>query len=243
MIIAHRGASKDAPENTIPAFSLAWEQGADGIECDIHLARDGNIVCIHDRDTERVSNHKLIVRESGMSELRALDVGSNHSIEFKGTVIPTLREVLATVPDEKSIYIEIKCGDEIIPELFQELKNSGIRKQQVRFISFNKNVLYKIKAVDSEYKVSWLCAFNKDKSGQINPSLEEVLETLEFIQADALSSDSAIPESFVKVLHEKSYEWHVWTIDDPETAKEMKALGAESITTNMPGHMRQCLIG
>ena len=80
MIVAHRGASRDAPENTIPAFKLAWEQGADAIEGDFHLTKDGNIVCIHDGNTENVSNTNLVVRESTLAELRKLDVGAHHLI-------------------------------------------------------------------------------------------------------------------------------------------------------------------
>ena len=75
-LVAHRGASADAPENTIPAFQLAWEQGADAIEGDFHLTADGHIVCIHDEDTQKVAGKKLIVPESTLADLRKLDVGA-----------------------------------------------------------------------------------------------------------------------------------------------------------------------
>jgi glycerophosphoryl diester phosphodiesterase len=75
-IVAHRGASADAPENTLPAFELAWKQGADAIEGDFHLTRDGKIVCIHDYDTQRVSGSKRVVKDSTLDELRALDAGA-----------------------------------------------------------------------------------------------------------------------------------------------------------------------
>ena len=64
LIVAHRGASRDAPSNTIPAFQLAWKQGADAIEGDFHLSKDGEIVCFHDADTKRVAGTQLVVRQS-----------------------------------------------------------------------------------------------------------------------------------------------------------------------------------
>ena len=70
LIVAHRGASRDAPENTLPAFELAWAQGADAIEGDFHQTKDGQIVCIHDKDTEKVSGKRLVVRKSLLRDLR-----------------------------------------------------------------------------------------------------------------------------------------------------------------------------
>ena len=75
LVVAHRGASRDAPENTLAAFKLAWEQGADAIEGDFLLTKDNKIVCIHDKSTGRLADRKLIVKESTLSQLRELDVG------------------------------------------------------------------------------------------------------------------------------------------------------------------------
>ena len=117
MIVAHRGASKQAPENTIPAFKLAWEQGTDAIEGDFQLTKDGAIVCIHDKDTKRVAGVKKIVEDTTLEELRKLDVGAWFGENWRGTVIPLISEVLAAIPDGKKIYIEIKSGPEILPKL------------------------------------------------------------------------------------------------------------------------------
>jgi glycerophosphoryl diester phosphodiesterase len=233
-IVAHRGASKDAPENTLPAFKLAWEQGADAIEGDFHLTKDGCIVCIHDDNTKKVSNENLVVRQVTLAELRRLDVGENHGKAFKGTVIPTLAEVFSTVPDKKKIYIEIKCGVEIITPLFKHIKVSELNKEQIVIISFNKEVIKAFKEIAPQYSAYWLCSFKKNRIGGVSPSLKSTLDTLKSIQADGLSSNYAIPESFVQVIEEQGFEWHVWTVDDSKTARRMKALGAKSITTNFP---------
>ena len=239
MIVAHRGASRDAPENTIQAFRLAWRQGADAIEADCRLTRDDQIVCIHDVNTRRVSNTNLVVRESSFAELRALDVGAHRGAAFKGIVIPTIAEVFSTIPDQKIIYIEIKCGPEIIPALLEEIKKSGLKSAQIVVISLNSKVLQELKAKAPQYRVFWLCEFKKRIAGAIGPTLETVLKTLALIRADGLSSNSAIPEPFIEAIEKQGYEWHVWTVDDLKTATRMKALGAKSITSNAPGYIKR----
>lgn len=243
MIVAHRGASRDAPENTIPAFKLAWEQGADAIEGDFHLTGDGHIVCIHDGDTKRVSGKNLSIRKSTLEELRNLDAGAYHGKEYSGTVIPTIADVFLTIPDLKKIYIEIKCGAEIIPRLLEEITESGLKQEQIVVISFNRELIHAVKLGAPEFKALWLSVIEKDESGKITPSLETVLETLGQIKAAGFSSSKdIINEPFVKGIMEKGYEYHVWTVDDPETARRFKKWGAKSITTNVPGYIKKNLV-
>ena len=238
LIVAHRGASRDAPGNTIPAFQLAWEQGADAIEADFHLSKDGEIVCFHDADTERVAGTQLVVRQSTLAELKQLDVGATHGVAFNGTRIPTIAEVFATIPQGKKIFIEVKCGAEIIPTLLTEIDQSGLTQEQIVVISFNKQVIQQLKIKAPQYKASWLCSFNKQETGEITPSLATVLKTLRQIQADGLSSNTAVPASVIEAVSQQGYEWHVWTINDLKTARRMQALGVLSITTDVPGSMR-----
>ena len=238
LIVAHRGASRDAPENTIPAFQLAWEQGADAIEGDFHLSKDGEIVCFHDADTKRVAGTQLVVRQSTLAELKKLDVGASHGAAFKGTRIPTIAEVFATIPQGTKIFIEVKCGAEIIPTLLNEIDQSGLTQEQIVVISFNKQVIQQLKIKAPQYKASWLCSFNKQETGEITPSLATVLKTLRQIQADGLSSNTAVPASVIEAVSQQGYEWHVWTINDLKTARRMQALGVLSITTDVPGTMR-----
>ena len=238
LIVAHRGASRDAPENTIPAFQLAWEQGADAIEGDFHLSKDREIVCFHDADTKRVAGTQLVVRQSTLAELKQLDVGATHGVAFNGTRIPTIAEVFATIPQGKKIFIEVKCGAEIIPTLLNEIDQSGLTQEQIVVISFNKQVIQQLKIKAPQYKASWLCSFNKQETGEITPALATVLKTLKQIQADGLSSNTAVPASVIEAVSQQGYEWHVWTINDLNTARRMQALGVLSITTDVPGSMR-----
>ena len=242
LIVAHRGASHHAPENTLPAFNLAWKQRADAIEGDFRLTRDGHIVCIHDEDTERVSGRKLIVKDSTLAQLRPLDVGTHRGDEYRGTIIPTIAEVFATIPDKKKIYIEIKCGTEVIPRLLDEIKKSEITSDQIVVISFNPQVIQQIKAKSPQIKALWLSGFKKDKLGRTTPSLKTIFDTLKQTQADGFSSSKDIRDSLVTRVIASGYEYHVWTIDDLDTARHFKKLGTKSITTNVPEQIKKHLV-
>ncbi len=113
VIVGHRGASFDAPENTIAAFKLAWEQQADGIEGDFYITKDKQVVCIHDADTKRTAGKKLVVAESTLTELRELEYGKWKDAKFAGEPIPTFEEVLKVVPSGKLFVIELKVGPDI----------------------------------------------------------------------------------------------------------------------------------
>src|SRR5882757_4224835 len=108
LIIAHRGASFEAPENTLAAYRLAWQQNADGAEGDFQLTRDGRIVCIHDLTTGRTADANRVVAQSTFEELRRLDVGMWKHPRFAGERIPTLDEILALLPAGNLFFIEIK---------------------------------------------------------------------------------------------------------------------------------------
>ena len=97
-IVAHRGASYDAPENTVAAMELAFEQGADGVEADFYLSSDGEIVCIHDGDTKRTAGVKHVIVETPFAELRKLDVGAWKNEKYRGEKIPTFAEIAETIP-------------------------------------------------------------------------------------------------------------------------------------------------
>jgi glycerophosphoryl diester phosphodiesterase len=241
-IVAHRGASSDAPENTLPAFQLAWEQGADAIEGDYHLTSDGHIVCIHNKTTGKYTNVDWEVKTRRLKELRTLDVGVYKGEQFAGTRIPLISEVFATVPPGKKIYIEVKCGKEIAPNLLKEIKRSGLSNEQIVIIAFDKEVIREVKAQAPQLKANWLVSFKKDDKGNRTPTLASVLATLSDIQADGLSSNPDLTtETFVAKVRGYGLEYHVWTVDDPELAQQLLDWGTQSITTNVPGAMRSGL--
>lgn len=242
LIIAHRGASAAAPENTLAAFELAWKMGADGIEGDFYLTRDGHIVCIHDAATKRTAGTDLKVAQTDLAALRELDVGAWKAPRFKGQKIPTLDEVLATVPPGKRIYIEIKCGPEIVPPLKAALARSRLKKEQTLLISFNRAVIRRCKVDLPGVKAFWLVGFRRDKAGKPSPALADVLAGLKATGADGLGVGGAtgdLAATLADELKRARKEFHVWTINDAEAARALAECGAASITTDCPDRIRE----
>ena len=243
-IVAHRGASHDAPENTLAAFNLAWEKGADSIEGDFWLTKDEEIVCTHDRRTERVADRNLRIAESTLEELRTLDVGSWKGPDWKGERIPTIGEVFATVPEGKRILIEIKCGPEILGPLEEAIATSGLQAEQMIIISFDADVVAGAKQKLPHLKAFWITDFEiGEKTGKWKPSVDEILATLKRIDADGVDCKAhrVVDRGFVERLREADMELHVWTINDPSTAKRFRDLGVDSITTDRPGWIKEQL--
>jgi len=241
-IVAHRGASFDAPENTLAAIKLAWEQKADASEFDVFLSKDGRIVVSHDPNTKRVAGVDRKVVDQTLAELRKLDVGGWKGAKFAGERMPTLDEMLATVPAGKRVFIEVKCGPEIVPELDRVLKASGLKSAQAAVIAFNADVIAAVKKALPDLKAYWLVTLSPKKARP--RTAEELIKKAKEIGADGLDV-SADPKVLTKEFGAKvkaaGLALSVWTVNDVELARQMVAAGAESITTDRPGWLRQAL--
>lgn len=225
--IAHRGESLDAPENTLAAFHLAWQRNADGIECDIRLTKDGQIVCIHDVDTGRTFDRNLTVAQFTFAELVMLK-------NLSGCGIPLLQDVLAITPSGKRVFIEIKTGTEILLPL-QKIIKDDIVACQLTVICFDAQVLAECKRLMPHVKTCLLTGFEVDAlSGKLHPDAEALIERVASINADGVDiyCDRRIKNDLVKTLHDAGYEVHVWTVDDRETADWFIKVGVDSITSN-----------
>jgi glycerophosphoryl diester phosphodiesterase len=242
-LIAHRGAAHDAPENTLAAFDLAWQQGADGIEGDFQLTKDGEIVCIHDAFTIRTARRARKVATATLAELRQLDVGSWKGEQWRGIRIPSLDEVLATVPEGKKMFIEIKSGPEILPPLKAALAASGLQAGQAIVISFDARVIVETKRLLPQLKALWITDFKTGKKTGVRPSAQEILGTLESIGADGVDcrSHAVVDQAFMQTLRSAQKEVHIWTVDDVPLARRYLQLGADSLTSNRAGWLKQQL--
>lgn len=245
LIVAHRGASHDAPENTMAAFNLAWEQQADGIEGDFYLSSDGYIVCIHDKTTRRTSDKNLPVSKTSFEELRSLDVGSWKDEKWKGEQIPTLEEVLDCVPSGKVIFIELKAGPKIVAPMVKVIKESKLSPKQMVIICFDKKTVVECKKQLPHLKVQWLTSYKKDSKNQWAPTADEVVKTLRSTGADLLGSKAEtkhLNSAFIQRMCKAGYcDFGVWTVNNLKVAKFYKDLGAVAITTNRPGWLREQL--
>jgi len=123
-VIAHRGASQDAPENTLASFRLAKEMGADWMELDTHLTRDGEVVVIHDSELERTTGDKRLVEECDLADLKSLDAGAWKAPRFAGERIPTFAECLDFARNNVGVYVEVKNSADDTALMGQILKES-----------------------------------------------------------------------------------------------------------------------
>ncbi|MGE4285085.1 MAG: glycerophosphodiester phosphodiesterase family protein [Phycisphaerae bacterium] len=238
-IIAHRGASFLAPENTMASVMLAWELGTDAIEIDVYLSGDGRIVTLHDKTTKRTGNADYAVAETDSSTLRTVDVGSFKDEKYAGERIPFLEEVVASIPKGKRLYIEVKCGKDIVPVLKEAVEKSG-KIKQISVISFNFDVCCETKKAVKGVPVYWLASSKKNDSGRYLPYSEELLDKSIENKLDGLDLHSAgITADFMRVAKRKNVPIYCWTVDSPEEAERLSALGVKGITTNRPKWLKE----
>jgi glycerophosphoryl diester phosphodiesterase len=171
--IAHRGASDQAPENTLAAFRLGWQQ-ADACELDIYLTKDGRIAVIHDATTKRTAGVDKPISQQTLDELQALDAGSWKGATYAGEKIPTLREVLELLPEKKRLFIEIKGGAEVLPELKRTLDAFPAKADRLAIIGFSYPTMVEAKKLLTGIPVCWLSSYKADKSGR-HPEIDDLI--------------------------------------------------------------------
>lgn len=226
-IIAHRGASYLAPENSVAASKLAWELGADAVECDIYLSKDSRIMVNHDGTTKRTSGKDYTIKNTPSDTLRKLDIGFLKDPKYKGEKIPFLEEIIQAVPVGKELVVEIKCGSEVLPELKKTVENFGKDRKFV-FIAFDFKTISDTKKVFPGNSCYWLCS-NADL-------LKKNLPLVPQSGLDGISlSWNIITREVVNEAGRLNLELFSWTVDNPEEAKRLISLGVRGITTNRPG--------
>ncbi len=232
-VIAHRGASHLAPENTLASINLAWEHGADIVEVDVHLTKDRRIVAMHDPTTERTAGTDLEIATTHSRRLRRLDVGSHKHEDFAGETIPFLEEVLDTIPPDRHLFIEIKCGPEILPVLDEVLTQSG-KRSQVALIGFDIETLKAAKEILPDVPAHWLC----DKKAWWPPG--SLAKKAKAHGLDGVNVHwSAVTWRLARAVRRARLRLYAWTVDTGDDASRLHALGVDGITTNRPGWLRK----
>jgi glycerophosphoryl diester phosphodiesterase len=233
-VIAHRGASHLAPENTLASVELAWRQGADAVEVDVRLTRDGRIVAIHDETTERTAGTRLEVAATDSSQLRRLDVGRHKHPRFTGERIPFLEEVFGTVPSGRQLFVEIKCGPAVLPPLVETIAGSG-KRSQTTLLGFDLETIRTAKEMMPDLPACWLC----DKRVFVSYD-RSLVEQAKLGHLDGLDVHwSGVTRWFARAVKAAGLRFYIWTVDEPAQALRFGALGADGITTNRPGLLRR----
>ncbi len=240
--ISHRGESFLAPENTMASFNLGWKLGDDADETDIHLTKDGQVIICHDADTKRTTNAKRVIKDSTLAELRALDAGSWKDLKFAAEKLPTLAEALASIPDGKRFFVEIKSGIDVVPEMVKLVQSSGKKPEQIALISFHADALAAAKKALPACQCYFLSGFKQDQQArEWSPRIEELIKVAKENKFDGLDLQAKPPfdADAVKKIKEAGLQAYVWTIDDPAVAKSYIDWAIDGITTNRAAWLRE----
>jgi len=237
-IIAHRGASFDAPENTLAAIEEAINQGADAIEIDIQETKDGVPVLFHDysisRTTSATSNRPI--NQLTLEEVKALDAGSYFSKDFEGEKIPTLQEALEATKYRANLYIELKANNDAFNETVHTLIEDLNMINDVTILSFNVNQLETFKIYDESYETVLLL-------GTFIGDFERLVRN-DSIDSVAFASSVAINNpQYIRRLHAEDKRAYVWTVNDKERLEMVVDYEIDGIITDVPLLAREVAYG
>ena len=236
--IGHRGASALAPENTLPAFRLAMELGADEVELDVMRCATGEPVVIHNETLDKTTDGTGPVRDKSLDELKELDAGLWFDERFRGTRIPRLDEVFELVEGRMSVNIEIK-GQSVRPDGTEHAVLESIRRHgmtdRVIVSSFNPWRLRRVRSEAPELKIALI--FSPRNSIYLRRAWSAPV-----LKVDGLHPfHSMIDERFVDWAHKRGRWVYAWTVDDPQTMRKLIRIGVDGIVTNNPGLLKSVL--
>jgi len=224
--VAHRGASRYAPENTLIAFRLALEHGAPAVECDIQRTRDGHLVVIHDQIVDRTTDGRGAVGDHDLEDLRRLDAGRWFSPEFAGERVPLLDEVLGLVRGHTLLALEIKNSPVFYEGIEQQVVNavrSRGMEEDVLLISFDHKILQNVRAVAPELATGILYAAR----------LADAPGAARAAHADALCVEwGFLTGDVMAQAREANLGVVVWTVDDERILRRCEAMGVDGIISN-----------
>jgi glycerophosphoryl diester phosphodiesterase len=235
---AHRGASHEAPENTLAAFLLALELGADGIELDVQLSRDGEIVVIHDFALETTTDGHGLVRDRTLAELKELDAGGKFDPAFAGQQIPTLQEVIEAVGRHLKLNIELKADglhdDGLVAAVVRLIEETHLLDRVV-VSSFNPMALRRVRQLNPWIPIGLL--YSPDMAFYLRRAWMRHL-----IRPEALHPHhSMIDDRYMRWAQGQGYRVHTWTVDDPGTMWQLMRQKVDLIITNRPDLLSQVL--
>lgn len=247
-IVAHRGASGLAPENTLPAIQKALDLKVDVIEIDLHLSADGQVVVIHDATVNRTTTGEGVVGEMTWAELAELDAGIYFDSEYANTRLPRLADVLELVNGQSIVLIEIKQGQTgPYPGLAKkviELVEAYQASAWIRIMSFENETLDVLRALAPDL------TYMKLLVGQL-PILPIYMDRewhgspvwgMEGMQGINPNSHFAT-RRFIRHVHDQGKQVFVWTVDDPDEMQDLVDKGVDGIITNRPDLAQRLLLG
>ncbi len=230
LVLGHRGASREAPENTLAAFRLAMARGADGVELDVWRCASGEVVVFHDEDARRVAGSPLRLPAASWAELRRLDLG-------RGERIPLLEEVLEAL-SAAVVNVELKSGRFGDPRLAREvgrILRSRRAEERAVVSSFDYSLLAAFRLAAPRVPVGLL--FETASAWRLRLAIAESV-----LRPEALHPERALatPDR-IRRWTGQGRAVNVWTVDEPADLERLCALGATALITNEPGMAREAV--
>lgn len=231
IVIAHRGASRAAPENTLSAMKKAIEFGADYAECDVFQTKDGEIVLFHDEEMERTTGKEGMIWDYTLAELKELEVGSWFSEEFRGEPIPTLLEVVRLVKGKIMLNIEVKVSgnDPDIAQKVVDIIRSENFEKECMVTSFEKPVIEKVKHIAPDLVTGFI--FDEEHPPDIFAGSWEVV----------CCKRNIVDGEFVQKAKHSGKKLFVWTVNYPAEMRKFIDLGVDGIITDVPDILKEVL--
>jgi glycerophosphoryl diester phosphodiesterase len=230
LILGHRGAAADAPENTLAAFRLALAQGADGVELDAWRCGSGEVVVIHDEDARRVAGAPLRIAEAPLGALRELDVGAWKGERFRGERLPLLAEVLEALPGAR-VNVELKGADGRVAAATAEVIRRAGAADRVLVSSFHAGLLAAFRRAAPEVHLGFL--FDGAHAWRLRAALARA-----WLRPAALHPEAAlVTAARVERWHRMGLGVNVWTVDEEAEVRRLVRAGVEAIITNAPGRV------
>ncbi len=241
LVLAHRGANKVAPQNTIPAFQKAIEFNADGLETDVHLSCDGHIVVCHNYTIDETSNGTGLIYNKTLEELKAFDFGSYFSDEFKGVSLPTLPELLDLTKSMKLINIEIKPPKkdcDLVKKVVETIHEYGIVENSI-VSCFDPECIRLVKEFDSNVKTGLL--YEDDELGHEIMTFG-VAKFCQQLNANAAHPHrKLITQKEVMELHNLGVAVNPWTVNKEEEIIRFTNWGCDALITDVPDYVIKVL--
>lgn len=229
LLIAHRGASAHAPENTLASFRLALEMGAKAVEFDVHQTRDHELVVIHDADLKRVGKKNVKVGALSFAELSRIDVGSWFDRAFAAERVPRLSEVMDLCQGRQELHIELKAGSRLYPGIEKRVVDLLRRRDALRtsiVSSFDHECLYSVRSLDSTIRLGYLLGLT---------SLKTAWRRTRELSAESLNlSLRQATATTIKAARERGLKVLVYTVNAAEDARRLEKFGADGIFCNYP---------
>ena len=231
IIIAHRGESFEAPENTLSSINLAWQKNDDAVEIDIRMTKDDKIIVIHDNNTFRTGRKFMNVSSCSYDELLKVDVGKFKGNNWKNEKIPLLDEVINMIPKDKILFVEIKSNYKIVKPLQELINQKQIDPNQINFIGFNFKTMSLVKKKLSEFNSYWIIG---KKSILEKIHIEDIILKCKSSKLNGvdIKDGKYLNKDLIHSVKKSGLKIYTWTVDDPVRAKQLVLDGIDGITSN-----------